>query len=718
MSIDFSLNGRNVYPNYPQGLSLQSKRVSGERFRRTELSDGLVFEGPDFAWIVDQPFDTRFVLHMDTGTMEWDGVFWKTDCEFDADAQTCKVTPEPYDYYKALLDGYEKEYDLVRLAPASVQVGMLKRQILQVYAMTDGVGDRVLTNFVGTTSWEQDIQVSYSEVTHTKLTTDWKFTKVAEKAGFRIGGNGEDTYYYGTYVGDTSATITAGGSPVVFENTRFNLKIWMEYVSGVQYNMLYSALFVPGVDAEVTGTRYGEKVYEVSMPVPETIHLMTDGSLEAVRVSSVLYARAISGVSKGQAYSLLPSDDIIPQNLNYLWTANVVTGQDSYVISDETQYDPTPWGQDIFDDYFVSPGDNYSPVSRSLWSPFSLWVSKLHADAVSASVAAEEYVLKDAYPIEDAINVLLAQITGDTDLPVTFSLSDSLFLSGGSPLRTGRRMVISQLTNVKKTYYQNAAQTGKVTLRQILDMLRDTMHLYWHIDSEGGLHIEHISWYMKGGTYATDSRVPAADLTAMGHPRNFKMWDFGTNKYSFDKVKLPERIEFSYASSQSEPFNGLPIQYQSGYVKKGQTERVTVSNFYADVDWLISGASGTGNDGWVVLDAGYSDGEYSMSVVSVTLAGEDYSLQNGHMAFAFLEQTYFSNDMSAPVAYFGDTDSAMTYISAVRARTQKVEFPRTTAMSDFDLVKTGIGTGDIESIDYKLNSGSALADLKLPTEDE
>lgn len=717
MSIAFSLNGRNVYPNYSDGISLQSKRQTGERFRRTELSERLLFKGGDYDWIVAQSFDTKFVLHMDTGTMTWDGVFWKTDCEFNADDKTCSVQPAPYDYYKAVLDGYEKEYDLVKLAPASAKVSMLKRQILQVYAMSDGVGDKVLTNFVGATSWEQDIQVSYSDVTHQKLVDDWKFTKVAEKEGFLIGGNNEDTYYYGMYLGDTSATIVAGGEPAVFENSRFRLKIWIEYVGGAQYNMLYTALFVTGVDAEVAGTRYSEQVNVSYMTVPETVHLMTDGSLPAVQTYSVLYARAISGESKGSSYSLLPSDDIIPQNLNYLWTTNVVTGQDSYIISDEVQYDPTPWGQNIFGDYFVSPGSDYAPVSRSLWSPLSIWVSKLHADAVSASVAAEAYTLKDAYPIEDAINVLLDQITGDSGKVVTFSNTDSLFLSGNSPLRTGRRVLISQLTNVKKTYYQNAAQTGKVTLKQIFDMLRDCFHCYWHIDSVGGLHIEHISWYMKGGTYSTDSRSPAVDMTEMNHPRNFKSWDFGQNVYGFDKVRLPERIELSFASSQTEPFNGLPIQYISGYVTKGNVERVSVSNFYSDVDWLISGASGTGDEGWVVLDAGYSSGAYSMSVVSVTIGGDGYNLQNGYMSFGYLEQQFFGYDMSAPDAEFSG-GYAMTCHDTVKARTQTVEFPCTASLTDFDLIKTGIGVGEIDGIEYKIKSGSASADLKLPTEDE
>lgn len=723
MKIAFTLNGRNVFPNYSEGIALQSNRQGDERFRRTELSESLTFVGNDYDWIVSQPFDTKFVLAMDTGSMEWEGVFWKTDCDFNADDKTCVVTPEPYDYYKDVLDGYEKEYDLVKLAPASVHVGMYKRQILQVYAMSDGVGDRVLTNFVGTTAWEQDIQVSYTEVTHEKLTEDWKFAKVAETMAYKMVDNVGD--YTGIYKGDPYTTLSYGDDPIRFLGPHFSFKIWLTRQSsggGYSYYLnseMYYNNYDEPTDLAVPGS--ANSTYIGLIDHVSTVGVVTFGDTDSVANlvgSSVLYARVISGESRGSTYSLLPADDIIPQNLNYQWTAIVTSGVNPYVISSETQSDPTEWGQNSIGEYFVSPGEGYAPVSRSLWSPLSLWVSKLHADTVSASIAAEEYILKDAYPIEDAINTLLGVITADSDHPVTFSLSDSDFLSGESPLREDRRMVISQLTNVKKTYYQNAAQTGKITLKQILDMLRQTLHLYWHIDSEGAMHIEHISWYMNGGTYSADSRTPAVDLTAMVHPRNFKTWDFGTNRYTFDKVRLPERIELSYASSQTEPFNGLPIQYVSGYVRKGQIDRVSVSNFYSDVDWLISGASGTGDEGWVVLDAGFSEDEYQMSVLSVSIADNDYSLQNGYMSFAYLEQTFFSHDMSAPSAVFGNTDAEMDCESCVRAKAQQVEFPCTDALTDFDLVKTGIGVGEIENIEYKLKSGSAKASLKLPTEDE
>lgn len=718
MSIAFSLNGRNVHPNYSDGISLQSKRQSGERFRRTELSEKLVFQGYDYAWIVAQPFDTKFILHMDTGTMTWDGVFWKTDCEFDADDKTCTVQPDPYDYYKAVLDGYEKEYDLVKLAPATFPIGMTRRNILQIYAMSNGVGDKVVTNVLGGTTWEQDIAVSYTEVTHSKLVNDWHFAKQKEKEGYSIAEGGR---YDGFYSGELSTQL--GLSKTQFTGTNYIFSLWLE--SGNQGLYLcsgLSAIFAP--DVILDGTLHRQYIGSAqNVFPPDYVALGTDGSTTATAVSTVIYARLLCG-ERMTGYER-SQEDIVEFNLNYLSAypniAHAYNAQYTdyeFIISTAVQDNPTPYGKNSTGKYFVRPtaylGSEYIPFAKSTWSPFSTWIWAAEAIVDQDSDA---YTLNDAYTIESAINILLNEITGDSGMPVTFAITDSLFLNGDSPLRTGRKLFISQLSNVKKTYYQNAAQTGKITLRQILDMLRDCFHCYWHIDSNGAMHIEHVSWYMKGGTYSTDSRTPAADLTQMVHPRNFKTLDFGQNIYGFEKVSLPERIEFSFASSQTEPFNGLPIQYQSGYVKKGQIEKVSVSNFYSDVDWLISGASGTGDDGWVVMDVLDSSGTYTSAVLSMDMSWGKYRLQNGYMSFSFLETTFFGYDMSAPDAVY-QGNYPMTSYGTVRGRTQKVVFPQPTPLADFALVKTGVGTGEIENIEYKLKSGSAETELKLPTEDE
>ena len=713
MNIAFTINGRVAYPNYSQGISLVSARENDQRFNRTTLSEALVFVGQDYDWIVAQPFDTKFIVHMEAGNFTWDGVFWKTDCQFDADGKTCEVTPDPYDHYKAVLDGYEKEFDLVKLAPASATCQMKKRNIVQVYAVTDSVGDHILTNFVGGSSWEQDIAVAESEVTPAKLTGDWHFSLQKSIFAYQIG----EGPYQGLYYGTKYSTLTT--TPLVFQGTFYNLKIWMhQYSGGGGYAYYFErALFDKDTDTQIPGT-LAQTNYGTTATLPYQDSFTIGGGYTCTGRSADIYARIICA-EDNQTAALRPTDDIVEYNLNYpkVYSASIGSADDTFIISTFVQTEPTEWGKNSYGYYFVRPDPlnniDYIPFARSTWSPFSLWI---WGGPVLGGWD-YPYTLNDAYPLEDAINVLLGEITGNSGKPVTFDVTESLFLNGGSPLRTGRKLLIAQLTNVKKTYYQNAAQTGKITLKQIFDMLKACFHAYWFIDPDGHLRIEHALWFINGGTYQTDSRTPAVDLTALFNPRNSHTWDFGQNSYTFDKISLPERTELSYATSQTLPFNGLPIQYTSGFVKKGQTDRVTVSNFYADVDWLISGASKTGDEGWVVIDAEDNGGVYSCPVNALNYEWGNFFPQNIYMTFAYLENTFFAYDMSAPgVELQGGYSIACE--DTVKAKTQEVTFPQDSALPEFSLIRTGIGTGEIDTITYSILSGSANAELKLPTEDE
>lgn len=713
MNIAFTINGRVAYPNYSQGISLVSARESDQRFNRTTLSEALVFVGQDYDWIVAQPFDTKFIVHMEAGNFTWDGVFWKTDCQFDADGKTCEVTPEPYDHYKAVLDGYEKEFDLVKLAPASATCQMKKRDIVQVYAVSDSVGDHILTNFVGGSSWEQDIAVAESEVTPAKLTGDWHFSLQKSIFAYQIG----EGPYQGLYYGTKYSTLTT--TPLVFQGPTYNLKIWMhQYSGGGGYAYYFErALFDKDADTQIPGT-LAQTNYGTTATLPYQDSFTIGGGYTCTGRSADIYARIICA-EDNQTAALRPTDDIVEYNLNYpkVYSASIGPADDTFIISTFVQTEPTEWGKNSYGYYFVRPDPlnniDYIPFARSTWSPFSLWI---WGGPVLGGWD-YPYTLNDAYPLEDAINVLLDEITGDSGKPVTFDVTESLFLNGDSPLRTGRKLLIAQLTNVKKTYYQNAAQTGKITLKQIFDMLKACFHAYWFIDPDGHLRIEHALWFINGGTYQTDSRTPAVDLTALFNPRNSHTWDFGQNSYTFDKISLPERTELSYATSQTLPFNGLPIQYTSGFVKKGQTDRVTVSNFYADVDWLISGASKTGDEGWVVIDAEDNGGVYSCPVNALNYEWGNFFPQNIYMTFAYLENTFFAYDMSAPgVELQGGYSIACE--DTIKAKTQEVTFPQDSALPEFSLIRTGIGTGEIDTITYSILSGSANAELKLPTEDE
>ena len=137
-----SANGttQQAYPIYGDNLSKDYRKESGEEFFRAQLNGELTFERDDYTFILEQAFDTQFGLEVfisynagSRWTSYWKGTFWKTDCKFDEESKTVTVSVTVNDLYKAVLDGIDKEFDLIALAPEIMTVKCDKRPMIQVY---------------------------------------------------------------------------------------------------------------------------------------------------------------------------------------------------------------------------------------------------------------------------------------------------------------------------------------------------------------------------------------------------------------------------------------------------------------------------------------------------------------------------------------------------------------------------------------------------------
>jgi hypothetical protein len=163
------------FPIYKDDLAKDFEKESNQEFFRAKLSGKLTFESDDYTFIVSQSFDTQFVFEIfisynagQSWTSYWRGTFWKTDCEFDGDAQTVIVQPTVWDQYNDVLAGMDKEYNLIELAPEIAPVKADKRPMVQVYVP----GQSVIGCFLSGMWWEQEAEPESDE---TKLVNDFKF---------------------------------------------------------------------------------------------------------------------------------------------------------------------------------------------------------------------------------------------------------------------------------------------------------------------------------------------------------------------------------------------------------------------------------------------------------------------------------------------------------------------------------------------------------------
>jgi hypothetical protein len=131
---------QQAFPIYKDDLAKEFEKETNQQFFRAKLSGKLAFESVDYTFIVSKAFDTQFMLEISisydagqTWTSYWRGTFWKTDCEFDDDAQIVEVQPTVLDQYNDVLAGMEKEYNLIELLPQIVEVKADKRAMIQIY---------------------------------------------------------------------------------------------------------------------------------------------------------------------------------------------------------------------------------------------------------------------------------------------------------------------------------------------------------------------------------------------------------------------------------------------------------------------------------------------------------------------------------------------------------------------------------------------------------
>lgn len=698
-------------PIYSDSISIDKERENGEMYRRTKLNAEFRFVADDFDTIYNSGLDTAFevrVYDKETNTFLAKGTFEKTDCTFDTDNKICVVKTTSADEYDKILAGLNNEFDLISLAPVRESVNLHKRAILQIYF----AGDSKVSNIIGNMSYEVDTQ--REEMSGSALQSIG-FVPLKKYANFTFDFDTSTLpypdakgYYRGIYEDETSRFVNENG---------YYFSYGESYFGTMQVNLYDSnGNVVPNFYIEVSASDYDainlSNVKIVWRPTP------TQSGIEAGKGTldrAFSYARVLLDSNTFPnplgAYHELDSNDICSNNLNYHYAmeANISGLADKVRTSFEVQDAPTKWGVDGDGKYFVQPdpiseGDNVIPIGWNKWIPMSFWLNSSFELANIIDRFSTLWVLKDAYPLWSAIKVLLAQI--DPEISFDGTPEYSQFLYGYVPQTEisgyiQQNLFITPVTNIKKTYYNQAARKGAMTLKNILDMLRGAFQLYWFIDSEKRLRIEHINWFRNGGAYAQSN--PLIDLTSVISPMSRKDWSFGQNTMEFEKSRLFKRYEFAWNEECSEAFNGFPIDINNKYVSKGSTNKIQISNFISDIDFIISAPDSVSNDCFVVI--GTVANNYCpigmIPIMTTDFRHPAFTMQNAYMSFLFLEIAYWFYNMSgykASTSLYKDElgqDIKLRVLSVDRIITQSVKFPISPNLVGKEgLIVSGLGSGE------------------------
>lgn len=694
---------RQAYPNYKTDLAMEFAKENQQQFFRRKLSGKLTFLSEDYIFISQTTFDTKFGLFISisydlgqTWSPYWQGMFWKTDCEFSEDDQTVVVAPSADDLYGKVLDGIEKEYDLIKLAPQIVPIHYDKRPMLQIYV----AGQDVVGCFLSGVWWEEQTEEPTTNVV--ELENTYHFAKIGERliiTNTNVQFPLVPSEFYGPMPVDYFSD---------WDLYNGDFRLHHHFSNNINHYDIYYE------NEHLWGNQTYDGNIIVLNPISGTI---ASGTVRLSFNSVGVWARLVCNVDSigGVSTYDIPATDIVANNRNYRKCIGY-SGSDMILFSDRLSNTPTEYGiyqPGVYYDRPLTPlyyGELY-PCARKGWERLSVWFRPDLMDALIEEQGRAPSVLNDAYPLGSAISVLLNEIAPDITFEETAEYSEFLYGVRNPITAIVQSLFITPKSNVINSGYDQPAQKAPITLKTILDMLRDCFRCFWFVE-DGKFRIEHISYFQNGGTY-TGSVVIGRDLTQEQVTRNGKPWSFGKNAYSFDKPDSFGRYQFEWMDDVTQQFEGFPIDILSGYVNKASIEQVSVSQFTSDIDFILLNPSTISQDGFVLLSAVNDNGNWVLPYVNFIYNYTDHILQNAYVAFMFL-QNYYLFDMPAP-DYMVNGEQKRA-IDTRRLRLQEIQFPCLVDPEETKLIKTGLGLGILEKISVNLSSRNGKATLKFPTQ--
>lgn len=420
----------------------------------------------------------------------------------------------------------------------------------------------------------------------------------------------------------------------------------------------------------------------------------------------------------------LPIDDFVSDNRNYKKCIGLKGAGDFY-CSARTSKEPTRFGVNDYEEYFTNkflPFNFYRPlpVCRNSWVNASIWYvySNSSIYEIWESQLRKKYTLKNSYSIADIIKVMLREIDPSLTHEATEEYSQFLYAKNMpfSLLSNRFYLYLTPKSNILKGEYDQPAQKAEITFEDLMKMLRDCFRCYWYIDGDK-FKIEHIYYFMNGGSYQPNLTPTQLDFTTLKDRFNKRLTSFFQSEVEYDKSELSSRYEFSWMDNATELFEGPVIDVKSNYVQKDKTEEISASQFSSDVDFMLFNPSSFSEDGFALLCPIINDNKaLELPVVQARIKdteGFNYDGlgQNFYASWKFLTLFYLYDMPSANISIENGLKDRMYVTDIKKCKRHSLKFPLSEDPDIKKLILTGLGAGKIEEMSINLTTRQVTTEL-------
>lgn len=688
-------------PQYDR-LIIQEDRPDGEVFLRPTLETTLVFMRYDYDYLATVALNKEIEVYIEldngdgTYTLKYTGVFTKTDCEWDEDARICRVKPRTRDAYEKIMEGLNKEFNLVDLGAPLTPIQYDDNAVLQVYI----AGSSFVQNYIEGNYFETPVTPYFSpNDLSNDLTNIYNF-KWCGRIRHIVGNGLLNPDVSGVY--DASFTSDNGNGRYQVRNSGSQ---WVIVDLDASASVVYTA---PA----------GEDAFNLEAFQPGALFTsVSDPNSKCYFFIDILYARVLTNADAVQGVSTVDvsENDFTGQVSKGKKVAGVEIN--TFFASSGHTNSPTPWGKFSDDslffagEYFNIPqlqGSAMFPLNKTSWEQYSVW---FYFDAGIRNIFSDGrkvVTVNDAYRLHDVISAFLGELDPVLTHSNTADYSEFFYNDFSNPIRTKliRPMIVPK-SNILVGNYDQPTKKAPLRFGELLQFLKDFYKVYWYI-RDGKFILEHIEYFERGGSYTTDQ--VGADLTTEIDPKTKLAWAYRTAKYTYDKSAMPERIEWNWMDPQSPVFEGYPIQMLAPQVEKGNVEVKSLSKFASDIDFIAVSPGEVSREGFVWIEAEQQGQAFYVPTVAVEFEGLTLNIQNGYASLTFAHGEYHTYQL--PCEEVTINGATTTADSVIKTKVQEIQFPSDPVPSDIELVITTLGNGKPHSRTINLLTGMITTTLR------